>query len=201
MKFVKLKLFISFQDVILTSGCSHALDMSMTVLSSPGSNILVPCPGFSLYKTLSTTIHVEIRYYNLLPERNWEIDLEHLESLIDENTSAIIYNNPSNPCGSVFSKQHILQIIEVAQRNYVPIIADEIYEDLVFTNNQFYPIASLTTQVPVLSCRGTTKKYEKQNIFLYLIKLILNRFLIPGWRLGWILIHDRELRFGKNVNF
>ncbi|CAG2120499.1 unnamed protein product, partial [Medioppia subpectinata] len=63
-----------------------------------------------------------------------------------------------------------------------PIIADEIYEDLVFPGNHFYPIASLTTEIPVLSCGGTTKK-----------------FLIPGWRMGWILIHDKHSRFGNQL--
>ena len=132
----------------------------MTVLSYPGCNILVPRPGFSLYETLSTLIEVEIRYYELLPQNNWQIDLNDLDSKINCQTAAIIYNNPSNPCGSVFSRRHILDFLAVAEKHFVPIIADEIYEDLVFEGNHFYPIASLTTEVPVLSCGGTTKKFE-----------------------------------------
>ena len=118
----------------------------------------MPRPGFPLYKTLCAGYGVEVRSYNLLPERNWEVDVYHMQSLIDANTVAIIYNNPSNPCGSVFSEQHILQILEVAQRHCLPIIADEIYENMVFRGEKFIPIASLTTEVPVLSCRGTTKR-------------------------------------------
>lgn len=128
----------------------------------------MPRPGFPLYQTLAGTIGVEIRHYNLLPEKNWEIDLEHLESQIDSKTAAIIYNNPSNPCGSVFSKEHILNFLQVAERNYVPIIADEVYENLVFPGYNFYPIASLTSQVPVLSVGGTTKMF----VCLFLIKSI-----------------------------
>lgn len=67
----------------------------------------------------------------LQPDRGWEIDLEHLESQIDEDTAAIVVNNPSNPCGSVFSEKHLEDIVEIASRNYLPIIADEIYEHLV----------------------------------------------------------------------
>ncbi|XP_054164367.1 tyrosine aminotransferase-like [Oppia nitens] len=173
---------VEAKDVILTSGCSHALDLCMTVLTNPGANILVPRPGFSLYETLSALIDVEIRHYELLPERNWEIDLNDLEDKIDCKTAAIVYNNPSNPCGSVFSKKHILDFLVIAEKYFVPIIADEIYEDLVFPGNHFHPIASLTTEIPVLSCGGTTKK-----------------FLIPGWRMGWILIHDRHSRFGYEI--
>jgi tyrosine aminotransferase len=75
---------------------------------------------------------IETREYNLLPEQDWEVDLRHMESLIDDKTAAIIVNNPSNPCGSVFSITHLKQIIDIADRNKVPIIADEIYDNFVF---------------------------------------------------------------------
>ncbi|KAF7492765.1 Tyrosine aminotransferase [Sarcoptes scabiei] len=173
---------VNFKDIILTSGCSHALDMAMSVLAVPGCNMLVPRPGFPLYKTLSAQLEIEIRYYDLMPEQNWQIDLEDLESKIDLNTSAIIYNNPSNPCGSVFPDHHIRKFLEIAERYCLPIIADEIYENIVFSGHKFHAIASLTEEVPILHCSGTTKK-----------------FLIPGWRLGWIAINDQKDRFGQEI--
>ena len=54
------------QDVILTSGCSQAIDLAISVLCNPGDNILVPCPGFSLYKTLAVSMGIEVKLYNLL---------------------------------------------------------------------------------------------------------------------------------------
>jgi tyrosine aminotransferase len=154
---------------------------------------------------------IETREYHLLPDQDWEVDLRHMESLIDEKTAAIIVNNPSNPCGSVFSIAHLKQILDIADRNKVPIIADEIYDNFVFPgqvggffigifqNNflfknveqlvislvhfqTYVPIASLTTTVPVLSCGGLTKRY-----------------LVPGWRLGWIVIYDRNHVFDEEV--
>ena len=65
------------------------------------------------------------------PERNWEVDLEHLESLLDDTVSAILVNNPSNPCGSVYSRQHLLDLLQVAERHHCPIISDDIYQDMV----------------------------------------------------------------------
>ena len=121
-----------------------------------------------------------------------------MESLIDENTAAIIVNSPSNPCGSVFSVAHMKQILSIAEQYKVPIIADEIYDNFVFPGQVFIPvtsftshriilqtyvpIASLTTTVPVLSCGGLTK-----------------RFLVPGWRMGWIVIYDRNHVFDQEV--
>ncbi|MBN3315183.1 ATTY aminotransferase, partial [Atractosteus spatula] len=170
------------KDVILTSGCSQAIELSIGVLCNPGQNILVPCPGFSLYKTLAVSMGIEVKLYNLLPEKSWEVDLKHLESLIDDKTACIIVNNPSNPCGSVFSKSHIQKILAVASRHCVPILADEIYGDMVFPGCTFHAMAPLSADVPILSCGGLAK-----------------RWLVPGWRLGWILIHDRSNAFGSEI--
>ncbi|XP_011145008.1 tyrosine aminotransferase [Harpegnathos saltator] len=163
------------KDVILCSGCSCALDLCITALAREGQNILIPRPGFSIYRTLAEGLGITVKSYDLRPELGWEIDLDDLEAQIDESTAAIVINNPSNPCGSVFSRDHILDILDIAARYYVPIIADEIYEHMVFPGRTFHSLASLSTEVPILSCSGLTK-----------------RFLVPGWRMGWIIIHDRQ---------
>jgi tyrosine aminotransferase len=69
-------------------------------------------------------------------DNNWEADLQQLENLIDEKTVTIIVNNPSNPCGSVFSKAHLLNIIKLAEKYKLPIIGDEVYGDMVIFSNQ-----------------------------------------------------------------
>lgn len=56
----------SLQDVILTSGCSQAIELALAVLANPGQNILVPRPGFSLYKTLALSMGIEVKLYNLM---------------------------------------------------------------------------------------------------------------------------------------
>jgi len=126
---------------------------------------------------------IETKEYDLLPEKGWQVDLAHLESLIEPGkTKAILVNNPSNPCGSVFDRDHLLDIIAIAEKHFIPIIADEIYEHFVFAGakKDYTPIASLTRTVPVLSCGGLTK-----------------RWLVPGWRLGWITVHDRNEVFKR----
>ncbi|XP_049513067.1 tyrosine aminotransferase isoform X2 [Dermacentor silvarum] len=170
------------QDVILTCGCAQALDMCITVLANRGQNILIPRPGFCIYKTHAEFLSITVKYYNLLPERSWEVDLAHLESQIDPNTAAIVVNNPSNPCGSVFGKQHLKDILAVAAKHYLPIISDEINEYIVFEGQEYFPMAALSEDVPILACSALTK-----------------RFLVPGWRTGWIIIHDRHDVFARGV--
>lgn len=170
------------ENIVVTSGCSAALEYCILALAERGQNILIPRPGFCLYHTLSEGLDIEIRYYDLLPEKQWQADLEQLESLIDENTAALLINNPSNPCGSVFSKEHLEDLLAICEKYYLPIIADEIYEHFVFPGSQHIAVSSLSKNVPVLSCGGLTK-----------------RFLVPGWRTGWIIIHDREDRMADAI--
>jgi tyrosine aminotransferase len=120
---------------------------------------------------------------NQQPHRNWEVDLEDLERQIDSNTSMIIVNNPSNPCGSVYSREHLQAILKVASRRRIPIVSDEIYDRLIFdTKSTFYSLGPLSIDVPILVVGGIAKVY-----------------LAPGWRLGWVIIHDRHKAFSAEV--
>ena len=65
-----------------------------------------------------------VRQDRLLPESEWQIDLDHLEEMADEKTSAILVNSPSNPCGSLFSEHHMKEILALADQLKLPIIAD-----------------------------------------------------------------------------
>lgn len=100
--------------------------------------------------------------------------MDHLTSLVDDKTVAILVNNPSNPCGSNYTKEHLLDLLKVADRFKLPIISDEIYENMVHASQTFYPLGSLTENVPVLTVSGLSKVY-----------------MVPGWRLGWVLLYDK----------
>jgi tyrosine aminotransferase len=157
------------------SRCSGALEIAIGALCNPGDNILIPAPGFSLYNTICENKGIEVRFYPLLPERDWEIDLITLERLIDERTVAVLVNNPSNPCGSVYSREHLQALLQVAERRRLPIISDDVYAEMVFPGFEYFSVAELSHNVPVLATGGMAKRY-----------------LVPGWRVGWISVHDRH---------
>ncbi|KCV70535.1 tyrosine aminotransferase [Fonticula alba] len=173
-------------DVIIASGCSGAIELAISAMADEGQNILLPRPGFSLYQTIAEARGVEVRHYDLVAEKNWEASIESIEALIDAKTAFILITNPSNPCGSNYSEAHLLELLAVAQKHRLPIFADEIYADMVFSGQTFTHIARLSTDVPVISAGGLAK-----------------RFMVPGWRLGWLTIHDRhgqlaQIRDGLN---
>lgn len=84
--------------------------MCLTVLATKGSNILLPWPGFLVYEIVCGYNDIEIRFYDLIPEKNWEVDLDQVEALADDKTIAIVIINPSNPCGAVFDYEHLLKV-------------------------------------------------------------------------------------------
>jgi tyrosine aminotransferase len=160
-------------DIIITSGCSDALKMIIHSAVGEGETLLIPAPGFPLYKTLAVNNYADVKEYPLLPDQNWECDLAALEGLVDSTTKAIVVNNPSNPCGSNYSREHLLAIIDFAKRHRILIISDEVYANMVFSGTPFTPMASLARDVPVVVCGGIAKQY-----------------CCPGWRLGWICFYD-----------
>lgn len=178
---------LSPDDIYLTAGCCQAIDVMISILAQPGSNILLPKPGFPLYESRTMFSNLEERHFNLIPDRGWEADLESMEALADENTVAMVIINPSNPCGSVYSHDHLAKIAETARKLGIIIIADEVYDHLAFGNKPFIPMGVFADIVPVITLGSISK-----------------RWLVPGWRLGWIATCDpngilKEAKVDKSI--
>ncbi|XP_062153625.1 probable aminotransferase TAT2 [Alnus glutinosa] len=164
---------ISADDVYLTVGCTQAIEIVVSVLARPGANILLPRPGYPQYEARVGCSSLEARHFDLLPERGWEVDLDSVEALADENTVAMVIINPSNPCGNVFTAQHLKKIAETARKLGIFVISDEVYGHLAFGSNPFVPMGVFGSIVPVVTLGSISK-----------------RWIVPGWRLGWIVTND-----------
>ncbi|XP_010520925.1 PREDICTED: probable aminotransferase TAT2 isoform X2 [Tarenaya hassleriana] len=160
-------------DVFITSGCTQAIDVALTMLARPGANILLPRPGFPIYELCAKFRHLQVRFFDLLPEKGWEIDLDTVGSLVDQNTVALVVINPGSPCGNVYSCQHLEKIAETAKKLGILVIADEVYGHLAFGSKPFVPMGVFGSTVPVLTLGSLSK-----------------RWIVPGWRLGWLVITD-----------
>ena len=101
---------LSSDDVFITCGCTQAIDVSVAMLARPGANILLPRPGFPIYELCAAFRQVEVRHYDLLPEKGWEVDLDAIEALADQNTVALVIINPGNPCGNVYTYNHLQKV-------------------------------------------------------------------------------------------
>ncbi|GMY10171.1 nicotianamine aminotransferase 1-like [Fagus crenata] len=164
---------LSPDDVYLTVGCTQAIEIVVSVLARPNANILLPRPGYPQYEARTSCSNLEARHFDLIPERGWEVDFDSVEALADENTVAMVIINPNNPCGNVFTYQHLKKIAETASKLGIFVISDEVYGHLVFGSNPFVPMGVFGSTVPVLTLGSISK-----------------RWLVPGWRLGWIVTCD-----------
>lgn len=163
---------LSPDDVYVTVGCAQAMKISLEAVCRPGANILLPKPGFLGYDAYASHMNLEIRHYDLLPELGWEIDLDLVEAIADENTVAIVIINPG-ACGSVFSYKYLEKIAETARKLGILIIADEVYGHISFGSTKYVPMGVFASIVPVLTLGSLSK-----------------RWMVPGWRLGWLVVND-----------
>ncbi|XP_027342895.1 probable aminotransferase TAT2 isoform X2 [Abrus precatorius] len=168
------------ENIFLTVGGTQAIDIMLPVLARPGANILLPRPGYPQYDSRSACCLLEVRYFDLLPERGWEVDLDSLENLADDNSVAMVLINPSNPCGNVFTYQHLKRVAEIARKLGIFVISDEVYGHVTYGSNPFVPMGVFAPIVPVITIGSLSK-----------------RWLVPGWRLGWIAACDPHGIFQK----
>ncbi|KAK7199952.1 tyrosine aminotransferase [Novymonas esmeraldas] len=164
---------VQWENVIVTSGVSQAIVLALTALCNEGDNILMCAPSFPHYKSVCDSYGIECRYYSLDPAKHWESDLNEAAGLVDDRTKAFVVINPSNPCGSNFSRAHLNEIVEFCQYRQLPLISDEIYAEMVLHNGIFTSVADFDTNVPRLILGGTAK-YQ----------------VCPGWRVGWSILVD-----------
>nr|KJB31643.1 hypothetical protein B456_005G199900 [Gossypium raimondii] len=162
-------------DVYLTIGCNQAIEVVTAVLSRPGANIFLPRPGYPHYEPWCAYNHLEMRHYDLLPEKGLEVDVDAVETLADENTAAMVIINPGNPCWNVCSYEHLNKIAETARKLGILVIADEAYDNIAFGSTPYVPMRVFGLTVPILTLGSISK-----------------RWVVPGWRFGWLVTSDPD---------
>jgi len=156
--------------ILLTAGSSEGIDFVLTALADPGDEVLVPLPTYPLYTAILHKIGAREVYYRTDPANSWQPDPEDVRRLITPRTKAIVVNDPNNPTGSSYSTSIRKALLEIADGHNLPMIADEIYQDVAF-DGPVAPIASLNPDAPVISLSGLSKGY-----------------VVPGWRTGWLAV-------------
>jgi alanine-synthesizing transaminase len=161
---------ISADRVVLTAGSSEGIDFVLTALADAGDEVLVPLPTYPLYTAITHKIGAREVYYRTDPQNHWQPDPQHIRQLITPRTKAIVVNDPNNPTGAAYSHAIRRELVEIVDQHNIPMIADEIYQDVSF-DGPVSPLGSLDPDAPIISLSGLSKGY-----------------LVPGWRTGWIAV-------------
>ena len=163
------------QDIFVTTGASEAIDLCLTALVNDGENILTPTPGYPLYTAIQSKLQTMENPYYLDESNGWQPNVDDIKSKINSKTRGIILINPNNPTGSNNSPETLQKIIELAIEYNLVIFADEIYDKLLMDGKKHTSIASLNSEVPIITFGGLSKNY-----------------MVPGFRIGWGIVSGNK---------
>lgn len=166
---------VSPDDVLITAGLSEAIRFLMAALVDPGDEVLVPAPGYPLYKAVLGEIGGVAREYELDEEQGWALSATELESHWCERTRALVLISPGNPTGRVFTERELRDAVDFCRRHRILLICDEVYDRLAYDVDGPVPSAAqfCGEDVPVVTLNGLSKNW-----------------LLPGARVGWAVFHN-----------
>ena len=168
---IRNKVDYSSDDICITTGVTEALQILLNASLDPQDELLIPGPTYPQYSLITRFDDAEPVSYRCVEEDNWQPDVDDIRKKVTKKTKGIVIINPNNPTGALYSKKVIKEIVDIAGEHNIPIISDEIYDDMVFDEKQT-ATATIAKDVPVITFNGFSKVY-----------------LMPGWRMGYVLFH------------
>jgi alanine-synthesizing transaminase len=173
-------------DVYLGNGCSELITMTLQALLDNGDEVLIPSPDYPLW-TASTSLAGGTPVHYLCDEtQGWQPDIADLESKITDRTKALVVINPNNPTGAVYSREVLTRMVELAREYQLLLLADEIYDKILYDDAKHINVASLAHDMLCLTFNGLSKAYR-----------------VAGYRAGWLAItgpKDHAGSFIEGIN-
>lgn len=159
------------EDVYLGNGVSELITMTTQALLNDGDEVLIPAPDYPLWTAATSLAGGKPVHYLCDEENNWFPDIEDIKSKVTEKTKAIVVINPNNPTGVVYSREILQQIVDVARENDLLILADEIYDRILYDGAVHTSIATLAPDLLCITYNGLSKAYR-----------------VAGYRAGWMVL-------------
>ena len=166
---------VDVRDVYLGNGVSELIVMTMQALVDDGDEVLIPMPDYPLWTAATNLAGGTAVHYRCNEEDNWQPDIEDIKSKITSKTKGIVVINPNNPTGALYSDDILKQIIEVAIQHDLIIMADEIYDRVLYDDMTHTPMSTLSDEVFILSYNGLSKSHR-----------------IAGFRAGWMMVSGKK---------
>ena len=157
-------------DVFICNGVSEAASMLMDALIGTGDEVLLPSPCYSLWSNNTYLSGGKAVFYRCDPTNNWNPDIDDIKSKITPRTKAILVINPNNPTGAVYSHETLVAIADIARKNKLVLLSDEIYDRLVMDGLRHESLGAIAPDVPCVTFNGLSKSH-----------------IICGFRCGWMV--------------
>ncbi len=162
---------VTVNDVYLGNGVSELIQMAVTALVDDGDEVLVPMPDYPLWTAVVRLAGGKAVHYVCDEGADWFPDLDDIAAKITARTKAIVVINPNNPTGAVYPKELLEGILDLARRHQLMVLADEIYDKILYDDVEHHCLAALADDVLTLTFNGLSKSYR-----------------VAGFRSGWLVV-------------
>jgi alanine-synthesizing transaminase len=169
----------SAERVFIGNGVSELIDISLRALLNPGEEVLLPSPDYPLWSAATILNQGRPVYYRCAPENGFLPDPDEIEKLVTPRTRALVVINPNNPTGASYPRELLERLVAIAAKHRLLLMADEIYDGILYDEARFTPLAPLAGEVPCLSFGGLSKVWRA-----------------CGWRVGWAVLSGDPVRVG-----
>ena len=168
---------VTLDDIYTGNGVSELIVLAMNALLNNGDEVLVPAPDYPLW-TAAVSLSGGTPIHYLCDEaKEWAPDLADLRSKITPRTKAIVMINPNNPTGAIYSKAVLMELTQIAREHGLILFADEIYDKMLYDEEQHVSLASLSSDVVIITFNGLSKNYRS-----------------CGYRSGWMVVSGDKSR-------
>jgi len=168
---------VDIEDIYIGNGVSELVIMTMQALVNNGDEVLIPAPDFPLWSAAVNLCGGKPVHYMCDEDAQWQPDLADIRSKITANTKAIVVINPNNPTGAVYDRAMLQNLVEIAREFDLVMLADEIYDKVLYDDAQYIPLASLADDLLMLTLSGLSKSYR-----------------VAGFRTGWLIVSGAKHR-------
>ena len=160
----------STKQISVNCGAKHSCYNAILATCDPGDEVIIPAPYWTSYPEMVRLAGAEPYIVETKKSNNWKLTPEEFENALGGATRMVILNTPGNPTGSVYSKEELEALVEVAASEDVIILSDEIYEKLIYNDKKHVSVASLSQEAKdlTITINGFSKVYA-----------------MTGWRLGY----------------
>ncbi len=160
---------VDIENIFIGNGVSELIVMAMQGLLDNGDEILIPAPDYPLWTAAVVLAGGKPVHYVCDESSDWYPDISDIKKKISRRTKGIVVINPNNPTGSLYPKELLTRIVELAIQHSLIIYSDEIYDRILYEGTSHTSIASLTDNVLCVTLNGLSKSH-----------------LITGYRVGWM---------------
>lgn len=157
-------------QIVISNGGKHSLSNIFDAIINPGDEVIIPAPYWLSYpEMVKLSDGVPVFVFGT-KEQGYKVSAEQIEMAVTPKTKALVLNSPCNPTGMIYSKEELQAIAEVVVRKDIYVVADEMYEYLIYGNEKHVSIASLNDEIynHTITCSGLSKSYS-----------------MTGWRIGY----------------